>query len=82
MKARYRIDDWILPYKDDSGKNYIIPNYKLERLLEIEKENDELREALGYALAQEDLTYEMEGESVDKFKLRKVFSVLREALEE
>ena len=46
------------------------------------KKSINLRKALTYALAQEDLTYGMEGESVDKFKLRKVFSVLREALEE
>ena len=45
-KARFKLDDWIEEYKSEDGTQYIIPSYKIERLREIEKENEELRKSL------------------------------------
>lgn len=57
----------------------------LEQAIELQKRQtriNKLEEAISYALAQKDLKYGMVGEDVFQFRMRKVFSILKEALEE
>jgi len=44
--ARFNLSDWIEEYKSEDGLTYIIPSYKIERLKEIEEENQDLKDAL------------------------------------
>lgn len=42
LKARYKLEEWVHNYKSDDGLQYLIPNYKISRLTEIEQENADL----------------------------------------
>ena len=47
MKASYKLDEWIKEYQcAGGGNNFIVPNYKIERLYSIEKENIFLRNTM------------------------------------
>jgi len=46
VKPRFKIADWINPYHDRGMDCYSIPTYKVERLMEVEKESESLKEQL------------------------------------
>lgn len=57
-------------------------NLKLYSRRKLERENKLMKEAIEFALTQEELDYGMPEEQAKEFRMRRVFSILDEVMEE